>query len=131
MRRSVAISLTTALVAAFGAAVAATFALILPGPAPTTTASVRQTTSDLAAPRMPKLWFQDVETATRAVAALGFVPEIHTLIDEEMKVPADWIVLGQAPAPGKLLKSTMRIEFDVTRKDVPVPSPTTASAHPS
>ena len=53
MRRSVAISLTTALVAAFGAAVAATFALILPGPAPTTTASVRQTTSDLAAPRMP------------------------------------------------------------------------------
>ncbi|MEU6432459.1 hypothetical protein ABZ860_41685 [Microbispora sp. NPDC046973] len=135
MRRSVAIPLVTAIVAAFGAAVIATFALILAGPAPTTPyaapmASVRPAESALDAPTMPKLWYQDVETARRVVAALGFVPEIHTLIGEEMKVPRDWIVLGQAPAPGTLLKSTMPIEFYVTRKDMPVPSPTTATAHP-
>ena len=124
MRRSVAMSLITALTVAFGAAVIATFALILPGPAsPTTTPAPGP-------PRMPRLWFQDVETATRAVAALGFVPEIHSLIGEEVKVPADWIVVGQAPAPGTILKSTMPIDFEVTRKDMPVPSPTTASAPP-
>ncbi|MGI5155538.1 PASTA domain-containing protein [Microbispora sp. CA-102843] len=79
---------------------------------------------------MPQLWYQDAETARRVVTALGFDPAIHTVTGEEMKDPRDWIVVGQAPAPGTLLKSTMPIEFYVTRRDMPVPSPTTATAHP-
>ncbi len=135
MRRSVAISLMTAIVAAFGAAVIATFALILPGPASTTpyrapTPPGRPTESALDAPTMPELWYQDAETARRLVTALGFVPKIQTVTGEEMKVPTDWIVIGQEPAPGTLLKSTMPILLQVTRKDMPVPSPTTAPADP-
>ncbi|XVQ83913.1 PASTA domain-containing protein [Microbispora siamensis] len=121
MRRSVAISLITAIVAAFCAAVIATFALILADPGSTVSESA------LGVPVMPELRYQDVETARRAVTALGFVPEMHTLTGEEIKVPTDWIVVGQGPAPGTLLKSTMPIEFYVTRKDMPVPSPTTAT----
>lgn len=128
MRRSVAISLMTAIVAAFCAAVIATFALILAEPG--STASGRPTESPLGVPVMPELRYQDVETSRRAVTALGFVPEMHTLTGEEMKVPTDWIVVGQGPAPGTLLKSTMPIEFYVTRKGMPVPSPTTATPHP-
>ncbi|WP_185949223.1 PASTA domain-containing protein [Microbispora sp. KK1-11] len=125
----------TAIGAAFVAAVIATFALILPGPGSTTpypapTASRRPTESPPDAPTMPELRYQDAETARRLVTALGFVPEMHTLTGEEMKVPTDWIVVGQGPAPGTLLKSTMPIEFYVTRRDMPVPSPTTASADP-
>lgn len=134
MRRSVAIPLITAIVAASGAVIA-TFALILPAPGSTTpyrapTAPGRPTESALDAPTMPELWYQDAETARRVVTALGFVAEIHTVDGEEMKVPTDWIVVGQEPAPGTLLKSTMPIVFYVTRKDMPVPSPTTATAHP-
>ncbi|GLX09835.1 PASTA domain-containing protein [Microbispora sp. NBRC 16548] len=125
----------TAIVAAFGAAVIATFALILPAPGSTTpyrapTASGRPTESALDASTMPELWYQDAETARRVVTALGFVPEIHTVDGEEMKAPTDWIVAGQEPAPGTLLKSTIPIVFYVTRKDMPVPSPTTATADP-
>ncbi|MFG1826281.1 hypothetical protein ACGFIJ_27690 [Microbispora bryophytorum] len=83
-----------------------------------------------ALPKMPKLWFQDAETAKSTIAALGFDLEIRSLTGDEVKDPADWIVLGQAPAPGDDLKTTTPISVEVTPKDMPVPNPTTTSGSP-
>ncbi|WP_169951002.1 PASTA domain-containing protein [Microbispora sp. H11081] len=71
--------------------------------------------------RMPKLWDQDVATAERTIAALGFKLEIYSLTGDDITDPVDWVVVGQSPRPGDPLRSTTPIRVDVLPKDMPVP----------
>ncbi|MEV7802298.1 hypothetical protein AB0O28_05060 [Microbispora sp. NPDC088329] len=142
MNSSVVARLVIVLVAVIGVAGTAAVLLVITGPGAAGIYSVSHSTPVFATisaapspaaalPEMPRLWFQDVKTARTTIAALGFDLEVRSLTGDEVEDPADWIVVGQAPAPGDHLKNTIPIEVDVLPKDMPVPNPTTRSGSPS
>ncbi|WP_433250509.1 hypothetical protein ACQPYK_04280 [Streptosporangium sp. CA-135522] len=112
---------------AFGAAAVATLALVLPDQNPAVSYPVAAssaevipestTPSSAALPKMPKLWNQDAETARTTITDLGFDATFQPVNGQDVKVPADWIVIGQSPFPGTILKSTIPIMFQVAPKN--------------
>ncbi|WP_214324796.1 PASTA domain-containing protein [Nonomuraea sediminis] len=71
---------------------------------------------------MPELWSKDVTSASVEIAALGFTAQITRANPDGIADPKEWVVAGQLPAPGTLLKTSMRIFLQVFPKE-------TASRH--
>lgn len=66
---------------------------------------------------MPELWDKDETSAREEMAALGFTAQITRMNPENITDPKQWVVAGQAPGPGQLIRSGVPVILHVVPEE--------------